>query len=177
MLLLARPEPISVIAEIPEGPPVRFVWRRVPRRVRRAQGPERIEPEWWRLLEAQLPGGRDPHRQRSGGAAPDQAASWLGAGKTIAARDWNGLGDDSKASAELAASGDAAARTDIPEREAGGRAIWTLNLGVGAARDYYRIEDEAGGRFWLFREGLYGTARAGSSETAPPSWFLHGVFG
>jgi protein ImuB len=45
--LLARPEPIDVIAEVPEGPPARFTWRRVERRVVRAQGPQRIAPEWW----------------------------------------------------------------------------------------------------------------------------------
>ncbi len=45
-----RPEPISVIAEVPDGPPVRFVWRRLERRVVRAEGPERIAPEWWRAI-------------------------------------------------------------------------------------------------------------------------------
>lgn len=48
--MLARPEPIAVIAEVPDGPPARFTWRRVERRVARAQGPERIAPEWWRFL-------------------------------------------------------------------------------------------------------------------------------
>ena len=36
-------------------------------------------------------------------------------------------------------------------------------------RDYYRIEDSEGRRFWVYREGLYG---AGDS----PRWFLHGFF-
>lgn len=48
--MLARPELIDVMAEVPDGPPVRFVWRRVERRVARAEGPERLEPEWWRTL-------------------------------------------------------------------------------------------------------------------------------
>lgn len=48
--LLDRPEPIAVIAEVPDGPPARFTWRRVERRVARAQGPERIAPEWWRAI-------------------------------------------------------------------------------------------------------------------------------
>lgn len=48
LLLLDRPEPVSVIAEVPEGPPARFVWRRLEHRVTRAIGPERIAPEWWR---------------------------------------------------------------------------------------------------------------------------------
>ncbi len=48
--VFARPEPISVVAEIPDGPPARFIWRRVERRVQRAEGPERIAPEWWREI-------------------------------------------------------------------------------------------------------------------------------
>jgi protein ImuB len=49
-LLLSEPEPILVVAEIPDGPPARFTWRRMSRRVVRAQGPERIAPEWWREI-------------------------------------------------------------------------------------------------------------------------------
>jgi protein ImuB len=46
--LFDRAEPVEVIAEVPDGPPMRFVWRRVTRRIARAAGPERIAPEWWR---------------------------------------------------------------------------------------------------------------------------------
>lgn len=52
LLLLARPEPIGVIAEVPEGAPVRLLWRRVSRRIVRSEGPERIAPEWWRAKAA-----------------------------------------------------------------------------------------------------------------------------
>jgi protein ImuB len=38
-------------------------------------------------------------------------------------------------------------------------------------RDYFAVEDTAGGRFWLFREGLY---RAGVPTL--PRWYLHGLF-
>lgn len=48
--ILERPEPIDVIAEVPDGPPARFTWRRIERRVVHAEGPERIAPEWWRAL-------------------------------------------------------------------------------------------------------------------------------
>ncbi len=85
------------MAELPDSAPVRFVWRRVTRRVTRAEGPERLAPEWWRP-----------------------------------------------------AAGPREART----------------------RDYYRVEDDQGLRYWLFREGLY----AREDETRPPSWWLHGVF-
>ena len=40
---------------------------------------------------------------------------------------------------------------------------------VDAIRDYYRVEDEEGRRFWLFRAGLYG----GDHK---PRWLVHGVF-
>ena len=42
---------------------------------------------------------------------------------------------------------------------------------VGHVRDYYRVEDESGARFWLFRAGLYG------DPLTPPKWWLHGLFG
>ncbi len=45
--LLGRPEPIEAIAEVPDGPPVRFRWRRVLHQVAHAEGPERIAMEWW----------------------------------------------------------------------------------------------------------------------------------
>lgn len=37
-------------------------------------------------------------------------------------------------------------------------------------RDYYRIEDTDGRRYWVFRHGLYGR------ETDDPGWYLHGLF-
>lgn len=104
-MLLPAPEPIAVTAEVPEGPPLRFTWRRISRRVVRSEGPERIEPEWW-----------------------------------------NGIG-----------------RT--PGRD---------NALLFRPRDYYRIEDTAGARYWVFRAGLYGREDATGH---PPTWFLHGVLG
>jgi protein ImuB len=103
-LLFPTPEPLTVLAEIPEGPPARFTWRRVTHRVVKSEGPERIAPEWWRGLVR------------------------------------------------------------------GGRTSETINS--ARPRDYYRIEDEDGHRYWVFREGLYQEAGLG-----PPSWYLHGVFG
>ncbi len=46
--LFARPEPIEAIAEVPDGPPVQFTWRRMRHVVSHAEGPERIAMEWWR---------------------------------------------------------------------------------------------------------------------------------
>ena len=104
-LLFARPEPLTVLAEIPEGPPARFTWRHVTRRVVKAEGPERIAPEWWRNPSPTSP---PPCRGRE----------------------------------------------------------------YARPRDYYRVEDEDGHRYWMFREGLYQ-----ESEHGVPSWYLHGVFG
>lgn len=90
--LFDPPEPVDdVLFEAPDRPPVRFRWRRRLHAVRRAEGPERLSPEWNREGEDVL------------------------------------------------------------------------------TRDYYRVEDEAGRRFWLFREGLLPAVVA-------PRWFLHGLF-
>ena len=104
--LLARPEPIEdVVALVPDGPPVRFRWRRALHEVVAAEGPERIEGAWW-----------SEHS--------------------------------------------------------------------GPARDYFRVEDASGLRFWLFRAGLYrDMAQAQQLEHANemhgfamPRWFLHGMY-
>lgn len=50
LTLFERPEPVAAIAEIPEGPPLGFRWRRVLRQTARVAGPERIAAEWWREL-------------------------------------------------------------------------------------------------------------------------------
>jgi len=91
--LLAQPEPVDAIAEVPDGPPLRFTWRRAHHQIVAAEGPERIEGAWW--------------------------------------------------------------------SEHG-----------GPARDYFRVEDKNGLRFWLFRSGLYRELAPGVS---PPTWFLHGT--
>ena len=60
-------------------------------------------------------------------------------------------------------------QADGPERIA---EEWWRPEGSSAAeaiRDYYRVEDEEGRRFWLFRAGLY-------SGDHKPRWFIHGVF-
>jgi protein ImuB len=91
--LLDRPERIETVAAVPDGPPLRFRWRRAMHEVAAVEGPERIAPEWWRGAEDDL------------------------------------------------------------------------------TRDYFRVEDARGRRFWLYRRGLY------ERETTRPEWFLHGFFG
>ncbi len=95
--LLTPPDSIEVTAPVPDDPPLLFRWRRETHRVRHAEGPERIAPEWWRC--------------------------------------------EGRADADL----------------------------VEDIRDYYRVEDLAGCRFWLYRQGLY-------RPDVPARWFLHGFF-
>ncbi len=47
LLVLPRAEPLRVLAEVPDYPPRRFTWRGLDYRVVKAEGPERIAPEWW----------------------------------------------------------------------------------------------------------------------------------
>jgi len=55
-------------------------------------------------------------------------------------------------------------KADGPERIE--REWW---LEKGPRRDYYRVEDEEGQRYWLFRSGPY-------EEDQTNQWFLHGFF-
>ena len=88
LLLLQTPEPIEVSAPIPDYPPMLFRYKGVVHQIAKADGPERIEQEWW--------------------------------------------------------------------------------LQQGQHRDYYRVEDENGQRYWLFRLGHYNKKNF--------CWFLHGFF-
>lgn len=82
------PEPVAVVAEIPDGPPARFTWRRVTRRVARASGPERISPQWWETPGTQPAPTRDYYvvedehgrrywLRRDGFYEPDRPPRWL----------------------------------------------------------------------------------------------------
>jgi nucleotidyltransferase/DNA polymerase involved in DNA repair len=58
---------------------------------------------------------------------------------------------------------------DGPERIHG--EWWRREAETWAVRDYYRVEDEAGGRFWVFRRG-----DGMDGNTGDLSWWIHGVF-
>ncbi|WP_374951375.1 DNA polymerase Y family protein [Mucilaginibacter sp.] len=45
--LLAQPQPIDVTAPVPDYPPMVFIYQGKRHYVRKADGPERIEREWW----------------------------------------------------------------------------------------------------------------------------------
>ena len=87
--LLTKPQSIEVTAPIPDYPPMLFRYQGKLHKIKKADGPERIEPEWW--------------------------------------------------------------------------------IAEGLHRDYYAVEDEEGGRYWLFRAGHY-------AEDESPRWFIHGFF-
>ena len=60
-------------------------------------------------------------------------------------------------------------RAEGPERIA---PEWWRQPSSARLRDYYRVEDSTGRRYWIYREGLFGDGRGGT-----PSWFIHGLFG
>jgi protein ImuB len=141
ILLLDPPEPVETTAELPDGVPAQFRWRRAAHKVVKAAGPERLSPEWWRnlALPAEEAAPSAAHPRESGD--PDVLST--GAVDAEKNLDPRVRGDERKSGKHLP-------RT----------------------RDYYRVEDEAGRRFWLFREGLYGREDIDKA----PSWWLHGVF-
>lgn len=70
--LLPRPEPVDTVSTLPDRPPVMFRWRHRLYRVRHADGPERIAPEWWRDLDRLAPADQE---SRVSGEQKDQADS------------------------------------------------------------------------------------------------------
>jgi protein ImuB len=68
----------------------------------------------------------------------------------------------------------AVVRVEGPERIA---MEWWKQNGQALTRDYFRIEDEAGLRFWIYRDGLYGRELVTEDgKPAPSNWFVHGLF-
>jgi protein ImuB len=61
------------------------------------------------------------------------------------------------------------ARVEGPERIA---PEWWRSPSSARLRDYYRVEDGDGRRYWIYREGVIGDGRGGL-----PNWFIHGLFG
>jgi protein ImuB len=64
-------------------------------------------------------------------------------------------------------------RAEGPERVA---MAWWRSQEVMPTRDYFRVEDEAGVRFWLYRDGLYGEIVQEDGKVVQPDWFVHGLF-
>ncbi|WP_375290153.1 DUF6504 family protein [Qipengyuania sp.] len=64
------------------------------------------------------------------------------------------------------------ARVEGPERIA---PEWWRERGSTRLRDYYRIEDRQGRRYWIYRCGLIGDGRGSDAAGAAPDWFLQGL--
>jgi protein ImuB len=68
----------------------------------------------------------------------------------------------------------AVVRIEGPERIA---MEWWKHNGQTLTRDYFRVEDEAGLRFWIYRDGLYGSELVDEKgKPAASNWFVHGLF-
>jgi protein ImuB len=68
----------------------------------------------------------------------------------------------------------AVVRVEGPERIA---MEWWKQNGEALTRDYFRVEDDAGLRFWIYRDGLYGSELVdGEGKPVPANWFVHGLF-
>ena len=61
-------------------------------------------------------------------------------------------------------------RADGPERVFG--EWWKRDAELAAVRDYFRVEDESGERYWIYRAGDGEDGATGSH-----GWYLHGIFG
>lgn len=65
-------------------------------------------------------------------------------------------------------------RVEGPERIA---MEWWKQDGQALTRDYFRVEDAAGQRFWIFRDGLYESElRDEAGKPIPAKWYVHGLF-
>jgi protein ImuB len=74
----------DVFATAPDGPPHRFRWRAQEHRVARAEGPERIAPEWWHeageprdYYRIECEAGRRLWLYRDGPHGRDKPAAWF----------------------------------------------------------------------------------------------------
>ena len=47
---------------------------------------------------------------------------------------------------------------------------WWRERGAARLRDYYRVEDAAGRRYWIYRRGHAADGRGGT-----PEWYLQGL--
>ncbi len=69
----------------------------------------------------------------------------------------------------LAQNADTALKPIVLQGQASG-ATDAKGAADAPTRDYYRIEDMEGRRYWLFRQGLY------EASQPSPRWFMHGIF-
>ena len=186
--LFPVPEPVQVLAEVPDGPPLRFIWRKQTRRVTRADGPERIAPEWWRSFS--VCSVADPTPSASGDLRPtlgrvahstsDCEGGVLSECSTADPRPPGSPSDCSVADLSPSAQGDLRPTLGrVPHSTSDCEGAGAPALGGNSteqkrlprAKDYYRVEDEEGRRYWIARVGLYHDGRG-----ATPHWVMEGLF-
>jgi protein ImuB len=127
-LLLEAPEPITVIAMMPDGPPSWFRWRDTERRITASAGPERIAAEWW-TCSARV--ARRPARGRK----------TFGESYARAYERFIRVGDDDP----TAPPGPIRERPRTRPREVDD------NEPAGETRDYFKVQDEQGRWLWIYR--------------------------
>ena len=64
------------------------------------------------------------------------------------------------------------ARVEGPERIA---PEWWRERGSARLRDYYRIEDDCGRRYWIYRQGIIGDGRGSDRNGGLPDWYMQGL--
>ncbi len=150
-LLLERPEPITVIAMTPEGPPSWFRWRGMEERIVTSAGPERIAGEWW---EGEA--GTGTQRRRSAGK---RAESYARAYERFILGGATALPPSPAGRRRL--------------RYGSGTAVSCRTAGPASpgkqwhpvpTRDYFKVQDESGRWLWIYR--LLESGR----------WFIHGLW-
>ncbi|WP_317132985.1 DNA polymerase Y family protein [Mucilaginibacter rubeus] len=83
-ILLPRPQPIEVTSPIPDYPPMLFIYKNETHHIKRSDGPERIEREWWLdegehrdYYQVEDQDGRRYWLFRSGHYAGSQSGQWF----------------------------------------------------------------------------------------------------
>ena len=88
-VLLQRPEPITVMALTPDGPPAWLRWRGLEQRITASAGPERIAQEWWYLAPGECTGGKGNERgSRDYFKVQDERGCWLWIYHVIETGQW-----------------------------------------------------------------------------------------
>ena len=176
--LLPKPEAIRVLAEVPEGPPSRFVWRNRTLHVVQAEGPERIADEWWRHIGLPAPDdlskgdGAAEHEGPCAGGGLPLLVSEAPVQRKLKDGDDRGQRDVELLEALVPERADDDPLIQNGDEEIGMSTVLRRVVLGQRPRDYYRVAVREGGAFWLYREGLYQTQH----EQGAPTWYLHGVF-
>ena len=88
-VLLERPEPITVMALTPDGPPARLRWRGMEQRITASAGPERIAHEWWHLAPGEYTGGKSNEvGNRDYFKVQDERGCWLWVYRVVETGRW-----------------------------------------------------------------------------------------